>query len=147
MLCTVRQGLGIECYLMFKALFICCSFRLICLALDSFICYLPLANNSVKIFSSIVILKETFLFQFSRSTGDVWPLASPKILLEQWSTRPETVLASPAPHTFDRREKRDLNLYSTCRPYKSTKETTTKEITANWMFIWNKNTRNINVRS
>ena len=53
--CTLHckwQELGIECYLMFKASFICCSFRLIYLALYSFIFYLPLANNNVKIFFS-----------------------------------------------------------------------------------------------
>ena len=44
------------------------------------------------------------------------------------------------------RKKRDHQLV-TSHAYKSTKERTTKEITVNWMFIWNKNTRNIYVRS
>ena len=51
MLCTVNdKNWKLTAILMFKALFICCSFRLIHLALDRFILYLPLVNNSVKIF-------------------------------------------------------------------------------------------------
>ena len=43
---------------------------------------------------------------------------------------------------MERRDKRDHQLV-TSDSYKSTKERTTKEITVNWMFIWNKNTWNI----
>ena len=43
---------------------------------------------------------------------------------------------------MERREKRGHQLVRS-HAYKSTKERTTKEITVNWMFIWNKNTWNI----